>query len=187
MNDSDRWILSFYRHSEISGALFFGRLARSFRPGPIQRDMTHHFADESQHARYWTQALEDMGGKPERVRQAYQDQYLDACGLPTNVMEVLAITRVFEARVIGQYQMHSRVPDLHPVIKGTIDRIMEDEKWHIEWVGKALKDMEKDYGADVVQSTVQRYKEADEDVYQKTIQEHADRLRDILRSRDVMP
>ena len=36
------WILSFYRTSEISGALFFGELARSLRPSAIQQDMTRH-------------------------------------------------------------------------------------------------------------------------------------------------
>ena len=48
--DNLHWILSFYRTSEISGALFFGQLANALRPSRIQADMTRHFADEAQHA-----------------------------------------------------------------------------------------------------------------------------------------
>jgi hypothetical protein len=183
IRDNERWLLSFYRHSEISGALFFGRLARSFKPGPIQRDMTHHFADESQHARYWTAALEDLGTAPVKIGSAYQDLYLEAAGLPTNMMEVLAITQVFEVRVIGQYLAHSKQPELHPVIGSTIKTIMKDEKWHIKWVGEALKGFEGEYGKEGVAETIARYRAADQEVYRKTLEEHEERLRDILEAR----
>jgi len=183
LRDNERWLLSFYRHSEISGALFFGRLARSWKPGPIQRDMTYHFADESQHARHWTRALEDMGSGPVKIASAYQDLYLEAAGLPANVMEVLAITQVFEVRVIGQYLAHSKAPELHPVIGGTIQTIMKDEKWHIQWVGKALQGFEAEYGKDHVAATIKRYRAADEEVYRKTLEEHGERLKDVLQAK----
>jgi len=47
VTDDELWILSFYRTSEISGALFFGRLAKSLRPSEIQHDLSKHFADEA--------------------------------------------------------------------------------------------------------------------------------------------
>ena len=52
--DAERWLLSFYRSSEISGALFFGRLANVIRDPRVQLDLTRHFADESQHARWFS-------------------------------------------------------------------------------------------------------------------------------------
>src|ERR1043166_5120509 len=61
IGENELWLLSFYRTSELSGALFFGRLARALRAGPIQRDLTHHFADESQHAWYWTRCIAELG------------------------------------------------------------------------------------------------------------------------------
>lgn len=85
--DNNRWIMSFYRQSEISGALFFGRLASFLPPSPIQADLTQHFADESAHASYWTQAIYELGMKPDRVRITYQENYLEAAGLPVNIME----------------------------------------------------------------------------------------------------
>ena len=157
LRENELWILSFYRTSEISGALFFGQLARSMRPGPIQRDMTKHFSDESFHAWLWTHAIERLDAKPIRMREAYQDQYIAAAGLPANLMEVLAITQVFERRVIGLYKRHSRVPRIAPVVRETFERIMKDEEWHLKWVGEALKSMEPEYGKDHVKATVRRF------------------------------
>src|SRR5207244_5261114 len=107
--------LSFYRTSEISGSLFFGRLARSMKPGPIQRDMTKHFSDEALHAWYWTSCIENLGAQPLKLREAYQDQYLAAAGMPANLMEILAITQIFERRVVNQYARHSRLSNVDPV------------------------------------------------------------------------
>src|SRR5262249_37702424 len=46
VTENELWLLSYYRSSEINGALFFGRVARTIR-GPLQVDVTHHFADEA--------------------------------------------------------------------------------------------------------------------------------------------
>lgn len=180
MSDMDQWILSFYRHSEISGAQFFGRLAKALPPGPIQTDLTKHFADESQHAWYWTKALHEMDIDPLKMTFAYQDHYIEACGMPTNIMEILAITQVFERRVISQYARHARVKNIHPVVKSTMNLIMEDEKWHIEWVGNALKDLESVYGKDLVDKTYERYRKADQEIYGRLVEEHHDRIAHIL-------
>lgn len=186
LSENDKWLLSFYRTSEISGALFFGRLARSLPPGPVQNDLTQHFADESAHSSYWTKALNELGENPLKINSAYQDMYIEAAGMPTNIMEILGITLIFEKRVIGQYAIHHQVPDLNPVIKGTLDRIMNDEKWHVQWVTDALKDMEKDYGADTIANTLRRYREADQEVYKKTLSEHGERVEHILKGRGTL-
>lgn len=176
LSHEDEWLLSFYRTSEISGALFFGRIARSLKPGPTQRDMTRHFADEAQHARYWTNCIADLGARALKLDAAYQDQYISAVGLPANLMEVLAITHVFERRVVNQYARHLRVPNLHPEIKNTLDTIVEDERWHIEWVRDALKDMESEYGKDHISGTLDRMVAADREIYQNVSQEHEERV-----------
>lgn len=176
LGDTQRWLLSYYRASEISGALFFGRLARAQPPGPVQEDLTRHFADEAQHARYWTDCIAELGATADKLGVAYQDQYLAAAGLPANLMEVLAITSVFERRVVNQYARHLAVPGLEPAVARTLTTIMGDERWHISWVRQALKDMEADYGADHVRSTVRRYQQADREIYAATLREHEDRL-----------
>jgi hypothetical protein len=113
LSDNDLWIMNYYRSGEIKGALFFGRVARIVR-GPLQVDVTRHFADEAAHAHYWTECLDDLGCPPGRVTKGYQDQYLDIVGLPANLMEVMAITLVFEQRAIRLYGQHLRSRP-HPV------------------------------------------------------------------------
>jgi hypothetical protein len=181
IKDNELWVLSFYRTSEISGSLFFGRLARSMKPGPLQADMTKHFADESQHAWYWTRCLEELGARAYKLDDAYQDQYFQAAGMPVNFMEVLAITSVFELRVVNQYARHMSLPGLDLRIKDTLHTIMKDEKWHIQWVRDALQGMESEYGAEHVRATVERFQRADQEVYRKTMIEHDERVHDLFQ------
>jgi bacterioferritin (cytochrome b1) len=175
LTENDVWLLNYYRASEINGALFFGRIARIVR-GPLQVDVTHHFADESQHADYWTRCLDDLGHTPSRQTGGYQDQYLEAAGMPANLMEVLAITQVFEKRVISQYNQHLRFPDTHPRVRRTIETIMLDERWHVKYVREALAKMAEKYGQELVDETLARFTAADRDVYAKTIAEYGERV-----------
>ena len=183
IDENLHWILSFYRTSEISGALFFGELARSLRPSAIQQDMTRHFADEANHARYWTDCLEQLGAQPLKLATAYQNQYLAAAGMPANLMEILAITQVFEKRVVAQYTLHAKSPSVPDIVGETIETIMKDEQWHIQWIRDALKDMETEYGADNIKDTLKRFTLADREVYQKTTLEHQERIGDLRLAR----
>jgi rubrerythrin len=178
--ESTLWLLSFYRESEIAGSLFFGRLAKSLKPGPIQKDLTKHFADEAQHAHYWTQCISDLGWQPVKLEETYQERYLGAAGFPVNLMEVLALTQIFERRVINQYSRHARLPDLDPRIKRTLEVIMEDEKWHLQWIRDALKGMEGEYGAAAVEAALERYAEADKEAYAQALAKHGDKLSRLL-------
>jgi demethoxyubiquinone hydroxylase (CLK1/Coq7/Cat5 family) len=170
--DAERWLLSFYRASEIDGALFFGRLAKVIRDPAVQYDLTRHFADESQHSRWWTDCMDDLGIRPMKVMSSYQDAYLEAGGAPANVMEVLAVTLAFEKRVAGSYAAHARVPTIAPQIRATLAKIMKDEGWHIQWVSQTLESLKPVYGADVVAAAIKRYADADREVYQRTLAEH---------------
>lgn len=174
--DDELFVLSFYRSSEINGSLFFGRLARALKPSPIQHDLSRHFADEAQHAWYWTDCIDRLGARPLKLGDAYQDRYLEAAGLPMNMMEVLAITLVFERRVINQYAKHLAVPGLHPEVAATIERIMEDERWHVQWVRDALAGLEERFGKEHVEATLRRYRAADQEVYAGALREYESRL-----------
>ncbi len=170
--EAERWLLSYYRASEIDGALFFGRLARVIRDPAVQYDLTRHFADESQHSRWWTDCMDDMGVRPMKVTSSYQDAYLEAGGAPANVMEVLAVTLAFEKRVAGSYAAHLKVATIAAPIRATLSRIMKDEGWHIQWVGRTLESMKPLYGDAEVTAAIERYAAADREVYQRTLAEH---------------
>jgi hypothetical protein len=176
VSENELWMASFYRTSEISGALFFGRVARTIR-GPLQKDVTHHFADESAHASYWTDCIVDgLGVRSIPMRDAYQDRYMDAVGVPANLMEVMAITQVFEKRVITQYNQHMRRESTPDPVRATIEKIMRDERWHVRYVRDALKGMEQRYGAEEIKSTLDRYTVADQEIYAKAIAELDERF-----------
>ena len=179
LKENELWLLSFYRTSEISGALFFGKLCKSLRPGPVQHDMTKHFSDEAVHSWLWTECIASMGASPLKLSDSYQDQYMAVAGMPANMMEILAITHVFEKRVIRQYALHSRAPELRPEIKDTLNRIMDDEKWHLSWVHDALGRMETEFGKEYIAQTIQRFWDADQEVYKRTMTEHEERVRDL--------
>lgn len=176
LSENDLWLLSYYRSSEINGALFFGRVARSLKPGPLQGDVTHHFADEANHAKLWTRCIEGLDANAIKLSDGYQDQYLKAVGLPANLMEVMAITQVFEKRVIGQYHRHLRSPDIHPLVRETIETIMEDERWHVKYVREALEGMAETYGEEHTADTLRRFTQADEEVYADTLAEYGERI-----------
>ncbi len=175
MTDSTRWILSFYRASEIQGALFFGRLARTLRDPAIVEDMTRHFADESRHGWLWTRCLAEMTMTPAELPRTYQDGYLEAAGLPGSLMEVLALTHVFERRVMRQYARHLRDPGLDPRIERVLREILVDERRHVAWVGRALDGLRDRHGDDVA-TTLARYEAADAEVHARAIAEFRDRL-----------
>jgi hypothetical protein len=185
LTKNELWLLSFYRTSEISGSLFFGRLARSMKPGATQHDMTKHFADEAAHAWQWTKCIESLDESPLRLTHAYQDNYVEAAGMPANLMEVLAITQVFEQRVIGQYAMHAKLPNLHPAIKSTLNLIMADEKWHIQWIGKALAAMEGEFGSTQIERTLARLRQADRAVYQQASCEQEEQIATLLGATEL--
>lgn len=174
ITENELWVMSFYRTSEVNGALFFGSVAKSIK-GPLVVDVTHHFSDEANHARWWTECIADLDHLPIRPPRAYQDRYLDAVGVPANLMEVMAITLVFEKRVISQYRNHLRNTGIHPAIAATINKIMVDERWHVAYVRAALDDMKERYGADEIDNTLALFTAADQEVYADTLAEFGDR------------
>jgi bacterioferritin (cytochrome b1) len=176
ITENDRWLLSYYRSSEIDGAVFFGRIAETVRARELAADIAQHFADEAKHAAIWTRCLADLDVEPLRIRGSYQSQYFDAIGVPANLMEVLAITQVFERRVIGQYHRQLRYPGTHPRVRAALAAIMEDERWHLQYVHRALATMTTRYGDERVEATIARYLRADSEVYAKTLAEYGDRM-----------
>jgi bacterioferritin (cytochrome b1) len=175
LSENDLWLLSYYRSSEINAALFFGRVARTVKTGRLQAQVTHHFADEANHARYWNDCINDLDASPIKMRESYQDEYLQTIGMPVNLMEVMAVTQVLEKRVISEYRQHLRRPSVHPRIRETFERIMIDERWHIEYVRDALREMEGRYGASRVADTIARFTAGDQEVYAKRLAEYSER------------
>lgn len=176
LTDNDRWLLSYYRSSEINAALFFERVFPLVPPGRLQVRVARHFADEAGHARHWNECLNDLDAYPVKLRDSHQDRYLEAVGMPGSLMGVMAVTQVLERRVIGQYRGHLRAPGLHPLVRQTLERITLDERWHLKYVREALAEMAPRFGVEHIESTIKRFAEADEEVCAETLTEYGERM-----------
>ena len=165
IGENELWILSYYRESELTGALVMGRLARCTDDDDLRVRLTEHCAEEANHAWLWTETILEVGGRPLRVSETYQSRYYARIGQPTTVLEVLALTQVFENRVLRHFRDHLRRPDTHPAVARTLQRMVAEEAGHIGWVKDRLDRCASEIGAVAVQETLRRFGEIDQEVY----------------------
>jgi demethoxyubiquinone hydroxylase (CLK1/Coq7/Cat5 family) len=138
ITDRELATLNFYRASELQGGLILGRLVEHVRdPGLILR-LTEHSAEEVMHAQLWTETIIAVGGRPWPTSDTYQARYAAAIGAPTSLVEVLALTQVFERGVYRHFIRHLRRADTHPCIQATLRRMLDDERGHLSWVQEWL-------------------------------------------------
>src|SRR5215217_3426841 len=165
ISENDLWLLSYYRESELAGALIMGRLARETDDDELRVNLTQHCAEEAQHAWLWTETIPKVGGTPRRVSETYQSRYYGALGAPTSMLEVLALTQVFERRVMRHFRAHLRWPGVHPEVAATLRRMIEDEVGHVSWVKDRLDRYAREAGEHLVRDTMRRLEEVDRRVY----------------------
>jgi acyl carrier protein len=179
ISENDLWILSYYRESELAGSLVMGRLARETDDDDLRVHLTEHCAEEAMHAWLWTETILKVGGTPKRVAETYQTRYYAEIGTPTSLLEILALTQVFERRVIKHFRAHLKWPDTHPVVQATLQRMIEDEVGHIGWVKDRLDRYAAEKGEAVVAETMRRFTEIDQRVYDAAMR-YRDNARELL-------
>jgi acyl carrier protein len=178
ISENDLWILSYYRESELAGSLVMGRLARETDDDDLRIHLTEHCAEEAQHAWLWTETILKVGGTPKRVAETYQTRYYAEIGTPASLLEILALTQVFERRVIRHFRAHLKWPNTHPAVAATLQRMIEDEVGHIGWVKDRLDRYAEEKGA-VVADTMRRFTEVDERVYEAAMR-YRENARELL-------
>jgi hypothetical protein len=168
ISDEELWELSYYRASELAGSLLMGRLARRARDDELRARLTWHFAEEARHAWRWTEVIRTLGADPVAVDETYQSNYLARVGIPSDEVELLALTYVFERRVAQHFALHRSLPDLHPLIRDTLASMCGEEGPHLRWIRERL-DAEATrlgrVGRDRVEGTIRRYEAIDREVY----------------------
>jgi acyl carrier protein len=179
ISENDLWILSYYRESELAGSLVMGRLARETDDDDLRVHLTEHCAEEAMHAWLWTETILKVGGTPKRVAETYQTRYYAEIGTPTSLLEILALTQVFERRVIKHFRAHLEWPNTHPVVAATLQRMIEDEVGHISWVKDRLDRYAAEKGDAIVAQTMRRFTEIDQRVYD-TAMRYLDNVRELL-------
>jgi acyl carrier protein len=179
ISENELWLLSYYRESELAGALLMGRLARETDDDDLRVRLTEHCAEEARHAWAWTECIERVGGTPRKVSETYQSRYHAAVGNPTNLLEVLALTQVFERRVVRHFRAHLSWPGTHPEIKHTLQQLIDEEAGHIRWVKDRLDAYAAANGQAVVDEMMERFKRVDEEVY-NGLKQYADCFAEVV-------
>lgn len=164
--------LNFYRASELHGGLLLGQLVRRVRDPQLILDLTRHSAEEVMHAQLWTETILKVGGRPRPVRHTYQARYAERLGFTMGVLDVLALTQVFERRVYRHFLEHARIPTVNRHVRRTLIRMVEEEKSHLSWV-KGWLDKEAERRPDAVRDAMTRYAEVDGHVYEELVDEYA--------------
>lgn len=165
ITENELWLLSYYRESELAGALLMGRLARETDDDDLRVRLTEHCAEEARHAWAWTEAILKVGGTPRRVSETYQSRYHAAVGNPSNLLEVLALTQIFERRVVRHFKAHLSWPGTHPEVARTLQQLIDEEVGHIRWVKDRLDAYGAVHGESVVKEMLDRFQRIDEQVY----------------------
>lgn len=166
------WRLNWYRQSELEGSLLLGRMIRRTADPAIIGRLTKHCADEARHSWLWSRAIETLDLPPIRIHRSYQSFYLDEVKPPRTLVEVLALTHVFEQRVDQHFSAELERPNLPPVVRRTLRVMLRDEVGHLDWIAQWLSRRPE------AERLLSEYRRADECVVQR-LSPYGDRMWEI--------
>jgi demethoxyubiquinone hydroxylase (CLK1/Coq7/Cat5 family) len=171
ITDRELTLLNFYRASELHGGLVLGRLVQHVRDPELIMRLTVHSAEEVTHAQLWTETIVAVGGRPRPTSDTYQARYAAALGAPASLLEVLALTQVFERGVYRHFIMHLRRRGTHPIVKATLRRMLDDERGHLSWVREWL-DAQSGARRAAVPVLMRRYRAVDEEIRRQLVSDY---------------
>ena len=155
------WRVNWYRYSEIEGAMLLGRCIRHATDPYLVRELTRHAAEEARHSWLWTRAIDAAGLATVRIHRSYQSFYRDELAAPRSLMELLALTHVFEHRVEQAFTDELSGFGVPEPIRRAFAVMLHDERHHLHWIGQWLASQPH---ARVV---LDRYRTADERVIRR--------------------
>ena len=164
-------LLNFYRASELHGGLALGSLVRRARDPELILKLTRHSAEEIHHAELWTDTILRVGGRPSPTKDTYQARYAAVLGTPRSIVEVLAVTQVFERRVYRHFMEHLRHPGTHPRVRECLHTMIEEERDHLSWVWDWLT-TRAGLPRPELQALMLRFQDADAAVYRELCEEY---------------
>ena len=143
LTERERWLLNFYRNSELHGALLMGRLARTVSDDDLLVEMTAHCATEARHAAMLSRAIVSAGGRLDPAIPPIQEHYSKAGGVPGTLLDVLVLSETLERRVRASYHRHLAHETPHPAAADTLGAIVAEMEArhgaeHAGWIELAL-------------------------------------------------
>jgi hypothetical protein len=155
------WRLNWYRQGELDGALVLGRAVRAAAEPELIAALTRHAAEEAEHSRLWSATLDELGLPHIRILRSYQSYYADEGAVPADLTQVLALTHVFERRVDRCFRTALADPHSPPPVRRTLEIMLDDERFHLAWIGLRLKPQPE------AAALLARFSAADERVYRR--------------------
>src|SRR3989344_9470365 len=171
ISDQELFVLSYYRASELAGAMLFGRLAFHTSIDAYRVPLTEHSMEEAQHAWLWTKVIRDLGHTPLKVTHTYQTEYGKLFGMPQNILEIFGLTQILEHRALEHFHRHLALPNTHPLVKDTLKKMIEEETGHIGWIRRELDVHAKEHGRESLTAMMEKLKRMDDEVYAKLSQQ----------------
>lgn len=172
ITDRELTLLNFYRASELHGGLVLGRLVEHVRDPDLILRLTNHSAEEVMHAQLWTETILAVGGRPRPTSDTYQSRYATVLGPPCSLLEVLALTQVFERGVYRHFVLHLHRPGTHPRVQATLRRMLADERGHLSWVKEWL-DRQTGARSAALPALMQRYADANAAIRKQLLDDYA--------------
>jgi bacterioferritin (cytochrome b1) len=142
--DRELWVLSFYRNSELHGALLMGRLARTLTDTNLLVHVTRHSATEARHAAMLSETIAALGGSIDPHVTTVQEYYSAKGGVPVSLIDLLVLSEVLEHRVLATYRAHLTRADVAPPVRQCLTEILhemeeEEDGEHAGWLDEALR------------------------------------------------
>ena len=175
----DILLFSYYRDAELRGADLILRLINRADNLALQEKLTKHLADETNHAWLWTERIRALGGNPARIDDGYHRHLRRKTGLPSNLLELLALTCVVEERARKRYDEHAARPDVDPETLAVLKQTREDEEDHLAWVKEKLAELEQTEGAEKVAATLDRFRLLEEEAFAEMRSDEEEALREM--------
>jgi bacterioferritin (cytochrome b1) len=175
----DILLFNYYRDAELRGADLIRRLINHTESAQLQENLARHLADETEHSWKWTERIRALGGQPVRIVDGYHRHLRRKAGLPSHLVDLLALTYVVEERADKRYEEHASRADVDPETLKVLQEMRKDEDWHLTWVGEALKELEKTVGAEKVAAALERYRALEAEAFAEMLADEQKALREI--------
>lgn len=168
---SPMWPLSYFREAEVRGADLLQRLLRQTDDPELQIYLTRQLADEARHIQLLSKLILELGGTLTSSRKGYRHHLHRKAGIPSTILDLLALTQVVEERVQQRYRGYVEWSGEDPRILETLQTIAADEGWHLVRIKDWLRKLEKMAGRTRVAATLDYYRGLEAKAYLELIAE----------------
>jgi len=151
--------LNGYCASALFTARLLGRMGRRAQDLRLRLELARRANDALRHAGIWAETIRALGETPEASSEGVQARYEAHAGRPDTLLQALVMTQAFERRLARQLVSHVHEPGIHPIVRATLRRMIEEEV-RPGWTARWLAD-NAGLGSEAIGEMQQRYAAAD--------------------------